>query len=163
MSFDPFGYIQIGPLPVHVISVAIMGIFFLASFLRLKRIPFLWRVSIAGAFMLFGQQVYEACYLFGIGHPPQLYVLSSAGLFLAIGVLNLKYRFLRIEKVSRTFLVLVCLQVVILLYQYQTGWFYKESMWMDGLIPDPIDWIWSVSKMLGNFMWLPLIGRREKK
>lgn len=150
----PFDFIEIFGIPVHEWSLIVLVSTFLIAFYLLKKLKFLNRLVVSSALYVFGVHSYEACWIFLLGNNPIIYIFTSLFLLLIILYYNIKGKFLCINKI---FLLLLCLHIVIFLFQFYFGWFEAVKLWIEGNGSDPHNWIWLINKGLGNWTWLILL------
>ena len=88
-----------------------------------------------------------------------MYILVTIGLGASMLIANNYFKFIKINKF---FFTCLFVYIVSFLALYISGFFYDVGMFMLYNGPDPHNWLWAVTKGLGFFTWVCMLGKVSK-
>ena len=147
---------------IHVLTLVSLAVCFTLTYWKVK-VHFLHRIAITGIITMLGLWFYDLIWLIGKFngglHLPRLLITIFFIQMLLIYSYIFKFRFLHLNKF---FVILLISFFVIIFGMVTTGWFVRFNLWaVDQTLPDPHNWLWGISKIVGLLMWSFLVRRMK--
>lgn len=148
---------------IHVLTLVLLVVCFILTYWKVK-VNFVHRITIAGIVTMLGLWFYELIWLIGIYNGninfPELFITIFFIQILLIYNYVFKFRFLHLSKI---FIILLILFFTVMFGMVTTGWFAQFNLWaVDQTLPDPHNWLWGASKIVGLLMWSFLVRQRSE-
>ena len=153
-------YVYILGSQIHVLSIGIVSWCLLVIVVYQREHPFLIRVINSILVVLLGHFIYEDIFILIMGTVGRsvdaigLYILITIGIGASIIILDGQYPSFELDE--NAFLMIFGLLGVFAI-MYYIGWFHKLQLWYLGQGPDPHNFIWALSKVLGFACPVPLL------
>jgi len=153
-------YIYISGSQIHVFSILAVLWCLLSVTVAQKKHPIHIRAINALLILLLGHFIYEDVFILIMGTVGRsidalgLYIATTIGISAMIVIVDKQYPSYNPNKY--VFLILSALFVVFG-KMYYMGWFHDLQLWYTTGAPDPHNWMWALSKILGFAVPVPLI------
>ena len=151
----------------HVLSVFAVGASMLLGILICKQHPPHIRMMISMITTLLGHFVYEDIFMLIMGMTGRsasawvLYTLVMVGIVAGCSILNTFYPFIRLRYGYRYSLLLLGVLMLCFTGMWFTGWFHALQLWYLKTGPDPHNWLWAMSKVVGFVVFFPMLSGEE--
>ncbi len=156
-------YVNILGSQIHVFSILAVSCCLFSITYAQKKHPIYIRIINSLLLLLLGHFIYEDIFIFIMGTVGRsidalgLYVAVTIGIVAMIIIVNKQYPSYEFDK-SMFWLLSALLSTFA--FMYYVGWFRELQVWYTGGCPgcpDPHNWLWAISKVLGFIVPVPLL------
>jgi len=143
---------------LHIVTLITITLTFLITYRKLKT-KLIYKLTIAGIVVSLGVWFYDFVWTLLLHNwrcnIPRLIIVIFFVQILLVFNFFLKLHFL---KFNVLFPILMTLFLLIICYMDVSGWFTQFRAWGANLsLPDPHNWLWALSKVIGIMMWISVI------
>jgi len=160
-------YLNISGSQIHVFSILAVSWCLLSLTYIQKKHPIYIRIINSLLVLLLGHFIYEDIFIFIMGTVGRsidalgLYVAITIGIGAMIVIVDKQYPSYKLDKHVLTLLLIL---IGVFGTMYYTGWFHRLQVWYScSICPDPHNWMWAISKVLGFAVAVPLLREENSR
>ena len=145
-------------LGFHVWSIFMVGLAFLYCLHRSKLLPLHPRIIVSLGICQSGNLTYELFMAFfgtDTRESIPLYILLLTAVLSLLYLIHLKHPWLKTN--LQPLFILFFIEIFFFIILIQTDFFLQCRLWNQGLVPDPHNLVWALSKSLSFFLYTSLI------